>query len=110
MKTTLHSLVHIGGRTQVDAHDVAYFEASSNYTVVHLHTKERLMVATTLGIIETRLSSFGFFIRANHGFLVNARFVKSFNMEHILLENSVNIVISRRKKQRVFEALSGLIE
>jgi two-component system, LytTR family, response regulator len=110
MKTNLHFLVHIGGRRQVDAHEVAYFEANSNYTVVHLQTKQKLIVATTLGIIETRLSAFGFFVRVNHSNLVNARFVKSFDMEHIQLENSVSIVISRRKKQRVFEALSELLE
>jgi two-component system, LytTR family, response regulator len=110
MKTNLHFLVHIGGRRQVDAHEVAYFEANSNYTVVHLQTKQKLIVATTLGIIENRLSAYGFFVRANRGFLVNTSYVKAFDIDNIFLQNALKIGIPRRKKQQVFDALSELIE
>ncbi len=110
MKILTPQILHIGSRTVLDANHVAYFEASSNYTVVHLHNKEKLIVATTLGIIENRVADFGFFVRPNRGIMVNARFVKSFDRHSVLLRNSVDIFISRRKRRRVFQELSLLLE
>lgn len=102
-------IVHIGGRIRLDPNIVAYFEASSNYTVVHLHTNEKLIVATTLGKIEDRVANFGCFIRPNRGFLVNAMFVESFNFDSVSLQNALTIEVPRRKKQLIFTRLSSLI-
>ncbi len=101
--------VNIGGRTWLDASEVAYFEACSNYTVVHFHSRRKIMVATTLGKIENRVADFGLFVRPHRGIVVNAQFVKSFDLNSILLQNALKIEVPRRKKQRVYRHLSSLI-
>lgn len=108
-KLTPPLVVHIGGRTLVDTNNVAYFEACSNYTIVHLHSTEKLIVATTLGKIEDRVATFGCFVRPHRGLLINAHFVKSFDLGSILLQNAISIGVPRRKKQFVYNRLSSLI-
>lgn len=103
-------LVHIGGRIWLNAHEVAYFEACSNYTLVHLHADSKIIVATNLGKIEDRVTELGLFFRPRRGLMVNAQFVKSFDMESILLHNALKIDVPRRKRQRVYSHLSSLIQ
>lgn len=101
--------IHVGGRTQLNPNEITYFEAIGNYTVVHLYSNKKIIVATTLGKIENRVAIFGSFVRLRRGLLVNAQFVKSFDLDRILLQNAIKIDVPRRKKQMVYDTLSLLI-
>lgn len=107
--STFPQIIHIGGRILVNPNEIAYFEADGNYTMVHLYSNKKIIVATTLGTIENRVAIFGSFVRPNRGLIVNSQFVKSFDLGRILLRNAVYIDVPRRKKQLVYETLSLLI-
>lgn len=104
-----YETLFIGGRTNVVVDDINYFEAVGNYTLVHLNSTKKIMVATTLGKIENRSAGLGKFLRPHRSILVNACFVDNYDEAQIFLKNKMNIKIPRRRKEEVLRQLFALV-
>jgi two-component system LytT family response regulator len=85
-------------------------EASENYTIFHLVNETKLLVSKTLLHFEEELSNYSFF-RTHQSHLVNLRKVKSYKKGDggtLTMECGSLIEVSRRKKEKLLEALSGM--
>ncbi|HLO45261.1 MAG TPA: LytTR family DNA-binding domain-containing protein [Leadbetterella sp.] len=92
--------IRIGGHLFAEPSDLVKLEAKENYTLIDFSDGRKLLVATTLGKLQERLRTFGFF-RNSRGTMVNLQFVKTVNFTgkyyNILLENNENLPVSRRR-------------
>lgn len=104
----LQTHVHIGGYMHVYARDILYCEGDSNYSHIHFaNGRRQIMVANTLGTLETRLSGRGF-IRVNRSALVNPDYIRGYDKFEIeLLDGSV-LPIARRRRTDVRNQLAIL--
>ncbi|WP_247231716.1 LytTR family DNA-binding domain-containing protein [Telluribacter sp. SYSU D00476] len=98
------SCVHIGGYTLVATDEIIFCQADCNYTQVHLLKKKRITVATTLGILEGRLSPKGF-VRVSRSELINRSYIESYDGYYITLVNGTTLPISRRRRKEVQRCL-----
>ena len=97
MKTKEPISIKVGGRTRLFTEDVAYFEADLNYTIIHFNLGKPKIVATTLGIIQKRISPRDAFVRPNRKYLINLYYIDNFSQGNLLLQNELQIHISRRR-------------
>jgi two-component system, LytTR family, response regulator len=84
-------------------------ESSNNYTTFFLKDGEKLIVSKPIYEFEELLSGYGF-IRPHQSHLINRSYIKSLVKEdggYLLLENGVQIPISRAKKEDVIRALTA---
>ena len=92
--------IRIGGHLFAKPSELIKLEAQENYTLIEFKDGKKLLVATTLGKLQKRLDTFGFF-RNNRGTMVNLHYVKKVNTNgkffNILLENNENLHVSRRR-------------
>ena len=95
--TGMERIIAIGGRKEVYSSEILFLQADQNYTYVYLQSGEYEYVATTMGIIEKRLTGCGF-VRPNRKTVVNVRFIQRANATCIWLKNDRVIKISRRRK------------
>jgi two-component system LytT family response regulator len=82
-------------------------ESSNNYSSIYLANGEKLLVSKPIFEFEEILKGYGF-IRCHQSHLVNKKYIKSWVKEeggYLLLENGMQIPISRNKKDAVAEAL-----
>lgn len=97
--------INVGGRTRLFTEDVAYFEADLNYTIIHYNIGKPKMVATTLGIIQGRIMDKNTFVRPNRKYLINMAYIDNFSLDNLLLQNELQVHISRRRKIAVIPAI-----
>lgn len=90
--------VHVGGRTTLSASEILYLEAKENYSLIHLCTGNKILVATTLKTLEERLSSYHF-TRIRRGILVSDGFIKKVADNRVTLRNNLVLMIPRRKME-----------
>lgn len=93
----MENLLLVGGRTHINPSEINFMEASSNYTIIHKHNGEKLMVATTLKTIEERFGGCNF-IRIHRSYLINRDYVKSVKNNVVLLKNNIKVILPRRKR------------
>ncbi|SDC64702.1 LytR/AlgR family response regulator transcription factor [Niabella drilacis] len=87
--------------------DIIYCEAKNNYTIFYLTAGEKLVIAKPLYEYDELLEDYGF-IRCHNSYLVNRYFIKSILKEDggsLLLENDVQLPISRQKKEQIRQTL-----
>jgi len=85
--------------------DIIRCESSNNYTTFYLSNEEKLLISKPIYLYEELLKDYGF-IRCHQSHLVNKKFIKSFIKEdggHLLLENNIQLPISKQKKELVRE-------
>lgn len=78
-------------------------ESSNNYTFFYINTGEKIMVSRPIFEYSELLADYGF-IRCHQSHLVNKRYIKSWVKEdggYLLLDDGVNIPISKQKKDYV---------
>jgi DNA-binding LytR/AlgR family response regulator len=92
----MNNSIHVGGRTSVPVNEIQYLEAKENYSLIHLCTGNKILVATTLKTLEERLSSFQF-TRVRRGILVSDNFIKKVVNNRVTLRNNLVLMIPRRK-------------
>lgn len=97
--------INVGGRTRLFTEDVAYFEADWNYTIIHYNIGKSKIVATTLGRIQGRILDKNTFVRPNRKFLINVAYINNFSLDNLLLQNELQIHISRRRKVSVIPVI-----
>ena len=85
--------------------EISYCSAFSNYTHIHLKDKSEFTVAKTLKEFEEMLLTHNF-IRTHKSYLVNLAYIKSCDEQgNLLLNNNVNIEVSRRRLGDVLKML-----
>ena len=84
---------------------IVRLEARSNYTLIYFLNHYPVLTARVLKDYETMLEPFGF-VRTHRSHLVNKNFVSEVdNKGKIIMWDMSKAEISRRKKNRVMEAL-----
>lgn len=86
--------------------EIIRLEADRNYTVLYLTEKRKLVSAKTLKEYETTLTNHQF-LRVHKSHLVNQKHIVSLsaNRESLILKDTSEVEISRRKKEEVREHL-----
>jgi DNA-binding LytR/AlgR family response regulator len=94
--------IHVGSWKKLAPKDIIFLEGEINYTHIFLANGKKLFVATTLGILESRLANYRFF-RTNRSTMINLDFVLNYEDKitqgTISLKNNKIIQVSRRKNR-----------
>lgn len=102
------NLPTLQGFRRVNIDDIIRCEADSNYTIIHLSDKSRVMVSRTLCDFEKHLSGSHFF-RIHHKHLINLEHLKEYirgkGGQVIMTDHSV-LDVSTRKKNEFLHAIA----
>ncbi len=88
--------------------DIVYCKAEGNYTTIFLRDRSIIM-SKTLKAVEALLSSYEF-IRCHQSYLVNVNFIRQFatsNGYQLILADNSRLPVSRRKREKVLNALDS---
>jgi DNA-binding LytR/AlgR family response regulator len=103
------SYVSLGGWCCASPAEVVMLCADINYTQVYLANGKKRLVATTLKVLEHRLSSCEEFIRVHKSYMVNVHHVKNYRRTEdglqIYMGNNRCVLVSRRKKKDFVEKM-----
>lgn len=89
-----HFVFKADGKTvNLTLEDILYFEAESNYLVIHL-ADDVFRMRSTMTAVENDLLAAGF-IRIHKGFLVNLEHIRLFNMEELTLDNKEKLPMGK---------------
>jgi two-component system LytT family response regulator len=82
-------------------------EASSNYTLIYLSNKKKMLTAKVLKEFAEMLEPFGF-VRTHRTHLVNRRYIKCITSSgNIIMKDASVAAVSRRMKGRVMRVLKN---
>jgi DNA-binding LytR/AlgR family response regulator len=95
------TVVHVGGHKTLPAEKIVNFEADGNYTIVNLVDGSRFVVATTLKLIENRLTDFSHFLRVNNSMILNLNHVSQ--RENVFILPNRKIITFSRRKWRTYK-------
>lgn len=87
--------------------DIAFLEASGNYTVLHFKDKRQTLVCKTLREVELMLPEEGF-SRIHRSHTVHVRHIKKYvrgKGGHVLLQNGTTLTVSAGQKDSFLETL-----
>lgn len=88
--------IHIGGRITLPEEEIILLEGQANYTKVYTKSGEQHTVATTLKLLENRISDQ--FYRSHKKYIVNLREIEKYGPTQIQLKNQKHALISRRRR------------
>lgn len=97
--SNINDTVHVGGRISLPSSEIIYIRGDVNYSIIKLLDGSQFIVATTLKILEDRLSEIGF-IRPNKSYLINQQYIIDYDEGILRLVNETTCVFSRRKRQK----------
>jgi two-component system LytT family response regulator len=92
----------------VEASEIIYCEANSNYTNVFMLDGKKKVISKTLKEFEEMLSPHNFY-RAHNSFLINMKMIKELvrgDGGYIVMENKAKIPVSRNKREELMSLLS----
>ncbi len=89
-----------------DVNDIVRCEANSNYSYVYTKKGESMLVAKTLKKFEDKLGKLGF-LRVHHSHIINISCIFEVRLKEniIVLNNDIEIPISRKYRMHVIESL-----
>lgn len=93
--------VHVGSRIRLLPNDVVMIKAETNYSLIFMTDGSKILVSTTLKIIQERLKLETSFERVHRSFLVNLNHLKSVKQGQVFLTNDLKCLVSRRKMKVV---------
>lgn len=94
-----------GKYTSVRFSNILYCEAAGSYTIIHLKTKQQLMISKNLKQVEEMLENTDFF-RVHRSYLANFKQIQKFTADgNVTFVNDVEISASARNRKRVLELL-----
>lgn len=89
-------IIRIDGVTfNINTKHIVFLEGNGKYCTIHTKT-DFFECRETMGDIESRLSP-EFFFRCHRSFVVNMKYVDSYDHEKIVLQNGASVFISRQK-------------
>jgi two-component system LytT family response regulator len=92
----------------VEAADIIYCEASSNYTTVYMADGKKKVISKTLKEFEEMLTPHNFY-RAHNSYLINMKMIKELvrgDGGYIVMANKAKIPVSRNKREDLMNLLS----
>lgn len=104
------TLPHHQGFRIIDTDEIVYIEADGNYSMLHLTSKENLLVTKALREFEFMLNP-QYFFRSHKSALINLRFVKEYSSvdgHFALMQDGRSVMISRRRLEEFMTAVSKL--
>ena len=87
--------------------DIAYLEASGNYTLLHFTDKRQILVCRTLREVEQMLPERAF-ARIHRSHAIHLKHIKKYvrgKGGHVMLQNGVTLVVSAGQKDLFLNAL-----
>lgn len=102
----------VKGFLVIEVKDIIYLEADSCYTCFHLADGKKITSAKTIGEYEDILEEPTFF-RVHKSYVVNLDYMREYvkgDGGYIILNNGVNIEVSRRKKDDFLEKVKSLFK
>lgn len=87
--------------------NIAYLEASGNYTLLHFTDKRQILVCRTLREVEQMLPEKGF-ARIHRSHTIHLKHIKRYvrgKGGHVVLQNGVTLVVSAGQKDLFLNAL-----
>lgn len=87
--------------------DIAYLEASGNYTLLHFTDKRQILVCRTLREVEQMLPDKAF-ARIHRSHTIHLKHIKKYvrgKGGHVVLQNGVTLVVSAGQKDLFLNAL-----
>jgi len=87
--------------------DIAYLEASGNYTLLHFTDKRQILVCRTLREVEQMLPGKAF-ARIHRSHTIHLKHIKKYvrgKGGHVVLQNGVTLVVSAGQKDLFMSAL-----
>lgn len=87
--------------------DIAYLEASGNYTLLHFTDKRQILVCRTLREVEQMLPEKAF-TRIHRSHTIHLKHIKKYvrgKGGHVVLQNGVTLVVSAGQKDLFLNAL-----
>lgn len=87
--------------------DIAYLEASGNYTLLHFTDKRQILVCRTLREVELMLPDRAF-ARIHRSHTIHLKHIKKYvrgKGGHVVLQNGVTLVVSAGQKDLFLNAL-----
>lgn len=87
--------------------DIAYLEASGNYTLLHFTDKRQILVCRTLREVEQMLPEKAF-ARIHRSHTIHLKHIKKYvrgKGGHVVLQNGVTLVVSAGQKDIFLNAL-----
>ena len=99
----------IHGLDLVDADDIICCHSESNYTRVHLTGDKRILVSKTLREVEQQLPT-DRFLRVHHSYVAHLDHVQKYlrgDGGTLVMDNGLEVKVSRNRKEAVLERLGG---
>ncbi|KPM47412.1 LytR/AlgR family response regulator transcription factor [Jiulongibacter sediminis] len=98
--------IHIGGRITLPEEEIILLEGHINYTNVYTKSGDIHIVATTLKLLENRVSDR--FYRSHKKYIVNLKEIEEYGQTNIRLKNQKQALISRRRRQGLVMELNKI--
>jgi len=101
------SLPNSQGYTLIGIDEIIHIEADSNYSVFHLHNRDKITVSRVLKEYEEMLPE-NQFVRIHKSSIVNLNYLVEFNSKNgleVLLKNGEKIAVSRRRASDFMEKI-----
>jgi len=91
----------------INVHDILFIQADHVYSkIVSIQNKELVIRKTLQQVLE--LLDFGNIIHCHRSYIVNAKYITSWNQDVIVLNKDISIPISRSRKNEVLERINRL--
>ena len=97
--------VHVGSRMEISPTDIVMIKADISYSYLYLKTGRRIIVSTNIQTLEERFLPFRNMVRIHRSTMINTQFLKYVDGTNAFLVNDMQCVISRRKRNDLFQAI-----
>lgn len=97
--------VHVGSRMKLGSSDIVMIEADIRYSFLYLKNGKKVIVSTNIQKLEERFLPFRNMVRVHRSFMINTQFLKYVDGANAFLVNDMQCVISRRKRNDLFNAI-----
>jgi DNA-binding LytR/AlgR family response regulator len=90
--------IHVGSRTYIKPAEIVMITADISYSYIYLSDGKRLIVSTNIQKLQERLLGVPHLVRVHRSYIINVKFLQSFDDKHVALKNNLSCPVSRRKK------------
>ncbi|MCP9763572.1 LytR/AlgR family response regulator transcription factor [Lacihabitans soyangensis] len=100
--------VHVGSRLEFFPTEIVMIQADISYSFLYLKNGQRIIVSTNIQKLEERFLPFRNMVRIHRSFMINTQFLKYVEGSNAFLINDMQCVISRRKRNDLFQSIQIL--
>ena len=97
--------VHVGSRLEFFPTEIVMIEADVSYSFLYLKNGQRIIVSTNIQKLEERFLPFMNMVRVHRSYMINTQFLKHIDGVNAILVNDIQCIISRRKRNDLFNAM-----